>query len=130
MICHVPGVENGIKGVIYGVPLSLNDEVLRNQITCIKVTEVKRLASNRNGKREMCTTVVMGMNEKILPVNVKIGFMSNAVRTYIKPALRCLNCQRLGHVAEICKGKKGCCKRGGEHDLNAEALIMLHILAV
>ncbi len=73
VICHVPGVENGIKGVIYGVPLPLTDEVLRNQITGIKVTEVKRLTSNRYGKREMSTTVVIGMNEKILPVNVKIA---------------------------------------------------------
>ncbi len=43
MICHVSGVENEIKEMIYGVPLSLTDEVLRNQITGIKVTEVKCL---------------------------------------------------------------------------------------
>lgn len=30
--------------------------------------------------------------------------------------MRCFNCQRLGHVAEVCKGKKNCCKCGGEHD--------------
>ncbi len=46
----------------------------------------------------MSTTVVIGMNEKIKPVNVKIGFMSYPVHTYIKPALRCFNCQQLGHM--------------------------------
>ncbi len=73
------------------------------------------------------------MNEKIKPVNVKIGFMSYPVHTYIKPALRCFNCQQLGHVADVCEGNKGCCKCGEEHDLNVvitEALTMLHILDV
>lgn len=51
----------------------------------------------------MSTTVVIDMNEKILPVNVKIGFLSYPVRPYIKPVLRCFNCQHLGHVAEVCK---------------------------
>lgn len=83
--------------------MTLTDEILRKQITGIKVTEVKWLTSNRNGKREMSTTVVIDMNEKILPVNVKIGFLSYPVRPYIKPVLRCFNCQHLGHVAEVCK---------------------------
>lgn len=74
------------------------------------------MTSNRNGKREMSTTVVIDMNEKILPVNVKIGFLSYPVRPYIKPVLRCFNCQHLGHVAKVCKWKKRCCKCGGEHN--------------
>lgn len=32
--------------------------------------------------------------------------MLKLVRPFVRPALRCFNCQRLGHVASVCKGKK------------------------
>lgn len=113
--CHVPGEVNGIKGVITGVPMSLSDEVLRNQLMNEKVIDVKRLSSNRNGKKEPCKTVMITVNGKKLPEKVKMGYICYPVRPFIKPALRCFNCQRLGHVADVCKGKKRCCKCGGEH---------------
>lgn len=113
--CHMPGEVNGIKGVITGVPVSLTDEILRNQLMSEKVIDVKRLTSNRNEKRELSTTVMITVNGKLLPENVKMGYVCYPVRPFIKPALRCFNCQRLGHVAEVCKGKKRCCKCGGEH---------------
>ncbi len=113
--CHVPGEVNSIKGVITGVPMSLSDEILKKQVMSEKIIDVKRLTSNRNGKREPSTTVMITVNGKLLPENVKMGYVCYPVRPFIKPALRCFNCQRLGHVAEVCKGKKRCCKCGGEH---------------
>ena len=40
--------------------------------------------------------------------------MSFQVRPYIPPPLRCFQCQKFGHVAAICRGKKRCGKCGGE----------------
>jgi len=113
--CHVPGEVTDIKGVITGVPMCLTDEILRNQLMSEKVIDVKRLTSNKNGKRELSTTVMITVSGKLLPENVKMGYVCYPVRPFIKPAMRCFNCQRLGHVADVCKGKKRCCKCGGEH---------------
>lgn len=49
--CHVPGEVSGIKGVIFGVPISLSDETLRNQLMSEKVIEVKRLIKQKREKR-------------------------------------------------------------------------------
>lgn len=84
--CHVPGEMNVVKGVITGVPVSLTDEMLKKQIMG-EVTEVKRLTSNRNGKREVSTTVMVVVNGKILPDDVKIGYVCYSVRPFLKPAL-------------------------------------------
>lgn len=110
--CHVPGELDNLKGVIMGVPVSSSDEVLKAQITNETVTEVKRLPFSRNGK----STVVLTFNCKNLPERIKIGYVCYTVRPYVRPALRCFNCQRLGHVAAVCKGKRRCCKCGGDHD--------------
>ena len=38
------------------------------------------------------------------------------MRLDISPPLRCLKCQRFGHVAAVCKGKQSCGRCGGDHE--------------
>lgn len=38
------------------------------------------------------------------------------INVLYRPALRCFNCQRLGHVAAVSKGRRRCCKCGGDRD--------------
>ncbi len=65
--CHVPGEFDHLKGVILGVPVSLSEEVLKTQIKNEIVTEVRRLQSSKNGRKEDSTTVVLTFNCKNLP---------------------------------------------------------------
>ena len=51
--------------------------------------------------------------------------MAYQVREYIRPLLRCYNCQRFGHAAGSCWGKRKCAKCGEDHviqNCEAEAL--------
>ena len=54
--------------------------------------------------------------EKVRPGKVQIGFLSFNVREFVPSPLQCFTCQRMGHVAVQCKGKKIYAKCGGEHD--------------
>lgn len=72
--CYVPGELDNLKGVITGVPVAISNEVLKAQITNDMVTEVNRLLSSRNGKKESSTTVVLTFNGKNLPERIKIGY--------------------------------------------------------
>ena len=39
------------------------------------------------------------------------------MREYIRPPLRCYECQKFGHSAGACRGKQRCMKCGEEHDI-------------
>lgn len=85
--CHVPGELNQLKGMTTGVPVSLSDEVLKTQIINKMVMEVKRLQANRNGRKEISTTVVITFKCKKLLERIKIGYMSYMVRPYVRPVM-------------------------------------------
>lgn len=59
-------------------------------------------------------SILLFVDEKVLPTRVRVGYMSFQVRPYIPPPLRCFKCQKFGHVAAICRGKQRCGKCGGE----------------
>lgn len=50
-----------------------------------------------------------------LKQRVFLGSMAYQVREYIIPPLRCYNCQRFGHEAGSCRGKRKCAICGGDH---------------
>ncbi len=45
-----------------------------------------------------------------------LGYLCFRVKKYERPPLRCFNCQRFGHVAAACKGKRRCGKCSEDHD--------------
>lgn len=72
---------------------------------------------NREGNRMKSLSVELRFEGDELPDKVKVGFISYSVRPLaVAPPLRCYNFQKYGHVATICKSRKRCARRGGEHD--------------
>lgn len=68
---------------------------------------------SRNGVRDPPTPVMF--KDGVLQQRVFLGSMAYQMREYIKPPLHCYNCQRFGHVAGSCRGKRKCAKCGGDH---------------
>lgn len=52
----------------------------------------------------------------MLPSKVSLGYMMYNVREYVPKPLRCFKCQRFGHTAINCKGKRRCARCGEDHD--------------
>lgn len=104
------------RGVITGVPANVTTEALKGNIKHVKVSEVKRLKTKRDGEICNSLSVMIVFEEEQLPDRVFVGYMSYDVKLYIPPPLRCYKCQRFGHTAAVCRAKKRCSKCGGEHE--------------
>ena len=66
-----------------------------------------------------------------LPSWVGLGYLSFPVRSYVRPPLRCYNCQCFGHVAAVCRGKRRCGRCGGDHEsLESVRQVLLHVAIV
>lgn len=96
------------KGVIWGVPVGVNIEDLKSNLRGGKITV-------RDGTRSDSEGILIFFDDEVLPSKVTLGYLSYRVREYIPRPVRCYNCQRFGHVAKICKGKKRCARCGGNH---------------
>lgn len=59
---------------------------------------------------------MMTFEEEKLPERVFLGYMSYYVREYTPKPLRCYNCQRFGHTAPNCRGKRRCSRCGEDHE--------------
>lgn len=51
-----------------------------------------------------------------LPRQAHLAFISLYVMEFVPESLWCFKCQRMGHVAGICKGQRRCAKCGGPHE--------------
>lgn len=112
--CIIPRGKQGLKGVVYGVYSGLTEkEILDNVKPRGLVTDVRRFKP-RVGV-EGGPPVQITFNNDMLPERVFIGSLAYRVKEYIRPPLRCFNCQRFGHVAGSCRGKRKCAKCGGDH---------------
>lgn len=45
-----------------------------------------------------------------------LGFISLYVMEFVSESLRCFKCQRMGHVAGVCRGQRHCMKCEGPHE--------------
>lgn len=70
----------------------------------------------REGVRKDSEHVVLEFEEEMLPKNVTLGFLSSSVREYVPKPMRCYNCQRFGHTANACKGRRRCARCGEDHE--------------
>lgn len=106
--CFIPGQAKNAKGVIY-VSLEIEESDILKNLKGAEVVAVRRFKETGNA-------VLLTFKQDIVPARVSLGYISLPVRQYIRPPLRCYNCQRYGHVAAACGGKKRCGKCGGSHD--------------
>jgi len=105
-----------ICGVISAVPLNVTMEEVKENLIGGKVALARRLTTWKDNVKCDSLSVLLHFEDSILPVKVKLGFISYVVREYLPPPLRCYKCQRIGHTATVCKGKMRCAKCGGEHE--------------
>lgn len=114
--CSLMNDRKWVRGVITGIPVNVTAENIKGNVTNAKVSEARRLKTNRNGIRSDSLSVLVTFDEKRLPEKILIGYMCYEVRPYVPPPLRCFKCQRFGHVASVCKGKQTCGRCGGNHE--------------
>ncbi|XP_049328199.1 uncharacterized protein LOC125787671 [Astyanax mexicanus] len=105
-----------LQGVVTGVSLDVSMDQLKRNLSGGTVIEAVRLKGFRNGVKGDSLSVMILFDGDILPDRVYLGYISFPVRAYIPPPIRCFNCQRYGHVAAACRGKKRCGVYGGDHE--------------
>ena len=72
----------------------------------------------RDGIAGKSLSVCLTFNTPNLPSKIKLGYEFFAVKPYIPPVVRCFNCQRLGHVANVCRSKIRCVRCSGSHSFD------------
>ena len=122
-------IQNQVRGVIYGVPVEMNDEEIINELKSQKVVEAKRMKKKNtsNVKKtdqeitgtEQCNyiplrCVILSFDRKSLPEFVTMCYQSFQVKQYIPPVIRCYRCQNFGHSITQCRGNTRCVRCGGK----------------
>ena len=114
------GSQQGVRGVVYGVFAGLSEKEILENVKGSRVSEVLRFRRREGADGD--PPVLLTFTDSVLPQRVFLGSMAYQVREYIRPPLRCYNCQRFGRVAGSCRGKRKCAKCGGDHVIqNCEA---------
>lgn len=111
----IPGNNESI-GVIYNVSFEITEEDLKSNLKGGKVTKARRLGKKQRDDGRESSAVMLTFMEETLPEKVMLGYLCFRVKKYERPPLRCFNCQRFGHVAVACKGKRRCGKCSEDHD--------------
>jgi len=106
------GSNQGVKGVVYGMFAGLSEKEILENVKGAQVTDVAKFR-RRDGAGD--PPILLTFKDSVLPQRVFLGSMAYHVREYIRPPLRCYNCQKFGHVAGSCRGKRKCAKCGGDH---------------
>lgn len=95
----------GSKGIVY-VDTDISEEEILKNLRGGSVVGVKRFKIRKDGEEMNSTAVLISFRKEILPHRVSLGFMAYQVKPYVRPPLRCYKCQRFGHVAAVCRGRK------------------------
>ena len=104
-----------VRGVISDVPLDLTEEEIKQSLTSLRVTYVRRMNYHNKDGETPSGSVLLCFASSILPPVVSIGYIRFRTRTYNPPPLRCYNCNRYGHKGTHCRSSQRCKKCGGNH---------------
>lgn len=104
------------KGVIWGIPIEVSDEEIKSNLRGGKIKNVRRLQTFKNGEKTYSESILIEFDEENLPERVYLGYLSYNVREYVPRPIRCFKCQRFGHTAQTCKGKRRCARCGEDHE--------------
>lgn len=105
-----------VKGVIWGVPIGLTMEEVKTNLKGGNLKRARRLQVTRDGARKDSEYILLDFEEEVLPRKVTVGYLSYNVCEYVPRPVRCYNCQRFGHTAKVCKGRRRCAKCGEDHE--------------
>ncbi|XP_014891407.1 uncharacterized protein LOC106949576 isoform X3 [Poecilia latipinna] len=109
-------INNESKGIITGVPLSVNMKDLVENLK-ERNKEIKGARRMTRGAERIETeTVLLEFETKEMPREVFFGLIRFSVREYMPKPVRCFNCQEFGHIAKMCKGKRRCARCSGDHE--------------
>ncbi len=113
---HIEKGSKWSKGVIWGVPVGVTMEEIKANLKGGRLRGVRRLQVTREGVRKDSEGIVLDFEEEVLPKKVTLGFLSYSVREYVPKPMRCYSCQRFGHTAKTCKGRRRCARCGEDHE--------------
>ena len=100
---------NSKKGVIRSADLkSISEDELRMELREQGVTDIKRIQTTKNGKKENTNTIILTFGKHELPEFITAGYLRLAVSQFIPNPLRCFKCQRFGHHKDRCRSDMAC----------------------
>jgi hypothetical protein len=104
------------KCVIYGVPLSLTEDEIKNESQPPPVYVHRMTKRGQNNEKLPLQTVILGYEDEA-PQTLKLCLVKYHTKTYIPLPRRCNKCQRFGHSADYCRATKPRCAYCSEtHD--------------
>jgi len=105
------------KGVVYRVPVEVKTDQLLQALQAPRVKFVKRFQVRSTDTSELkdAGTALLHFSTTEIPAEVRVGYLTFKVRQYIPKPVRCLICNRFGHISSHCKSKLKCSNCGGDH---------------
>ena len=103
-----------LRGIIFGVSVVLTDADVVAE-TC--ADSARRVVKWIDGQQIATTSVILTFQAP-LPDFVCIGFQRYRVKPFIPQPMRCMKCQRYGHVAGKCRHQVRCVRCGQAHRLD------------
>ena len=113
---HIPEVAASLRGVITNVPLDVSMDELKTGFRGGVVLEARRLQTRKGGGEKVDSLSVLLEFGEVLPKDVQLGYVNYRVTEFVPLPMRCYRWQRMGHPADLCRGKIRCSRCGGEHD--------------
>ena len=124
---RVTDPPQGVKGIIFDVPLEMTQEEILQELKSQGVLTVTRMTkraqasdiiegqSSANPQRIELKSVILTFKTQ-LPQQIHLCFQIFKVKQYIPNPIRCFKCQRFGHPAQQCRYKERCVRCGGPHN--------------
>lgn len=114
------------KGIVRGIPLNLDTNLLRKEINCggLRINKIMRLKRKlkKEGEEftwEDSTTVLVEFVSTHLSSNIFFRYCSYRVSEFIPEVKLCNKCYRYNHISEFRKSSPRCCRCDGEpHGVN------------
>ena len=109
---------NITKGTVYSEAMAQSsEEEIMEQLKDQGVIQVERMKKKVNGTLTNTNRYILIFDDVFLPPMIKLAdWHRELVELYIPPPMRCVVCQKLGHVKKWCRQKEescgNCCKVG------------------
>jgi cell division protein FtsB/Zn finger protein HypA/HybF involved in hydrogenase expression len=95
---------NTCKGVVYSPDLmDIEEDEILKELAKQHVIEVKSIMSRFDGVLKRSPLHILTFNITTLPEHIFVGFIRVSVRPHIPNPLRCLRCQKFGHIQTNCE---------------------------